>query len=233
MTEYKQKKLQFKSELNAFLDNNRGRININSKRLCHFFELACYCRVLRYYQQQGFTLTILPEKNRKVFRFKATTQGTPNKYSFFRIYRESTQVPAENRIYDIRSNMPVCSANNDGKYTPDIVISYHSDEPDIEKIVNGDLISFCEVKYLKAHPEMLANFIGMVYEIIPECILGPEPDADQCIHPAPSLIVYGGSSGNVERIRAGMMGRYRINFALDYENNDAGQVPIRKIPDRV
>jgi hypothetical protein len=128
--------------------------------------------------------------------------------------------------------MPVMSASNDGEYVPDIVISHQDENPDIERIENNDLISFCEVKFMKAHPEMLANFIGIVHEITMECIHPFEFDPDQCIHPAPSLIVSGDCSENVKNIRDGMMERYLVNFAISYEDTTVGLDPERLIPDR-
>lgn len=221
--EYNEKKARFKNEASAFLIRNRERIHVNSKRLCHFFELACYCRVIRFYIQLGFSLEIIPPRN--TFRFKATTRGSPNKYSFFRVSRGDL-------VYDIRSNMPVVSISNDGEYVPDIVISHRDNNPQIERIENRDLMSFCEVKYLKSHPEMLANFIGIVFELTPEYICGPAPNPILCIHPAPTLIVSGYSSGNVESIRNGMMDRYLVNFSLNCEENIPELNLVHMVPDR-
>jgi len=127
--------------------------------------------------------------------------------------------------------MRVRSFYDDGDYIPDIVIAKASDNLDIQKIDNEDLISFCEVKYLRPHPEMLANFIGFVIELTPD--LSVEPMDPQWIHPAPSLIVSGDSSPNVDSIRESMTNRYPVNFALNYENNSDGLIPSKKIPDRV
>ena len=225
--EFLQKKEQFENELRSFFDNDRMIIKTNSERLCHFFELACYSRFVEYYRSQNFKLKCHLKNNENVFRFKATTQGKPNKYSYFRISQNASVTEGESRKYDVRANMPVKSFFDNCKYTPDIVVSLFSDDEDIKVIENQNLVTFCEVKYLKPHPEMLANFIGLLHEITPNLLSGPEICPG--LHPAPSLIASGRSSENVNDIVTGMLNRYTVNFALNYENNSEGLVPSKRI----
>ena len=225
--EVKQKQDQFMNELYSFFDRNYVTIKINSKRLCHYFEMACYSRVLQYYRSQNFTIdTRSPHGNQKVFKFKSTTKGTPNNYSFFRVSRKLANSD-KTRVYDIRSNMPVCSSFDNCIYIPDIVVSKASDKNDIEQIENRDLITFCEVKYLLPYPEMLANFIGTIHELTPDLLTGPV--VREGLHPAPALMPSGHSSENVNQISIGMKKRYTVNFAFHYDNNLAGSNDVKRI----
>ena len=218
--EFKQKRDQFMDELYSFFNRNDVAIENNSKRLCYFFEMACYSRILHYYRNQNFILKPkCLKKNKGVFKFKFTASGIPNNYSFFRISR-NIENSEQKREYDIRSNMSVCSSFDNCTYVPDIVVSKASDENDIERIEKQNLITFCEVKYLKPYPEMLANFIGTVHELTPDLLGGPDKRIGE--HPAPTLMASGHSSENVNEISKGMRKRNTVNFALNYENNSAG-----------
>jgi hypothetical protein len=226
--EFQIKKVQFENELYSFFDRNKVVIKNNSKRLCHFFEMACYSRVVHYYRNQNFTIQPRsPMGNESVFKFKSTTRGSPNNYSFFRISRNIVNSAQDRKEYDIRSNIPIRSSYDSGTYVPDIVVSNASDELDIQQIENQNLITFCEVKYLKPHPEMLANFIGMLHELTPDLLDGPNVRGG--LHPAPALIASGHSSENVDQISIGMRNRYTVNFALNYENNSGGLAVVKRI----
>ena len=214
--EFQNKKHQFLNELYSFFDRNEVTIKNNSNRLCHYFEMACYSKVIQYYRDHHFNIQPCPQKE-STFRFKSTTKGSPNKYSFFRVSENIANSGQKMKKYDIRPNMPVCSSFDNCTYIPDIVVSKMSDENNIQRIENQNLITFCEVKYLKPHPEMLANFIGIVHELKPDLLNGP--NVREGLHPAPALMTSGQSSENVHHISSEMKKRYTVNFSLFYENN--------------
>jgi hypothetical protein len=224
--EFNTKKARFENELASFFHDDPVAISSNIERLCYYFEMACYSRMLQYYDDLG---SVLEPKNLqndgRVFRFKATTKGNLGNFSFFRISQNPSVI--ETREYDIRSNMPVKSNFDDCTYNEDIVVLNASNLGDTQFIRIRDLVTFCEVKYLKPHPEMLANFIGLVHELTPDLLEGPNVRPGP--HPAPSLIAAGPSSGNVNAIKAGMENRYTVNFALNYENNSGGLVTNKRI----
>jgi hypothetical protein len=224
--EFQNKKHQFENELYSFFDRNEVTIKNNSNRLCHYFEMACYSKVIQYYRNRHFRIQPYPP-GESTFRFKSTTKGSPNKYSFFRVSENIANPEQEIKEYDIRSNMPVCSSFDNCTYIPDIVVSEMSEDDNIQRIENQNLITFCEVKYLKPHPEMLANFIGIVHELKPDLLNGP--NVREGLHPAPALMASGHSSENVHHISGEMKKRYTVNFALFYENNLARLVAEKRI----
>jgi hypothetical protein len=74
---------------------------------------------------------------------------------------------------------------------------------------------------------MLANFIGIVHELKPDLLNGP--NVREGLHPAPALMASGHSSKNVKQISGEMKKQYTVNFALFDENNSTGLIDEKRI----
>lgn len=185
-------------------------------------------RVLQYYRSQEFELKVQQLKdNESTFNYKSTIRGDLEKFSFFRIVPPRASASDNPKKYDIRPNMPVKSNRDEISYNEDIVVFQASDDNTMKRISSDDLITFCEVKNLESHPEMLANFIGLVHEISPDLLEGPNEMPGQ--HPAPALMAAKKSSTNVNVLKNRMESRYTVNFFLNYENNSGALLNGKKI----
>ena len=49
----------FENEINEFLKKNKTFISNQGKRISDYFEMSCYNYIVRFYQNQGFTLHCL------------------------------------------------------------------------------------------------------------------------------------------------------------------------------
>lgn len=155
-------------DIESYLKRNNRTIFEQSKRISDFFEMACYNNIVRFYENTGHIVSIKNTQKNK-FRYKCTTAGDPNNYSYFEIKSKKKG----GNIFEIRHNVNVQSFHKNDIYTtPDIVIVkenclsvdplFYSSKTQYYFIPNDSLISFCECKNLNAFPELLFNFIGVV-----------------------------------------------------------------------
>lgn len=210
-------------DVEAYLRKNRSAIYNNSKRISDFFEMACYNNVVRFYENNGYQVTI---KNliKNKFRYKCTTAGNPDNYSFFEAKREVGKLKF---VYELRHNINIQSYHTDETYTtPDISIvkpnqvqidnNFYLTKQKYYYAKNSDLISFCEVKNFTPFPELLFNFIGVVNELKPNLLRKMKYNGTK--HIATSLMISGKSNNHTEKIINNLQDRYHINVVCDLFN---------------
>lgn len=210
-------------DVETYLRTNRSAIYNNSKRISDFFEMACYNNVVRFYENNGYSVMIKNVLKNK-FKYKCTIAGNPENYSFFEAKRVIGKLTF---IYEIRHNINIQSYHTDETYTtPDISIlkpneiqidnDFYLSKQKYYYARNRDLISFCEVKNFTPFPELLFNFIGVVNELKPNLLRETKFSGSK--HIATSLMISGKSNNHTEKIINNLQDRYHINLICDLFN---------------
>ncbi|HSR89073.1 MAG TPA: hypothetical protein VLK22_01560 [Candidatus Udaeobacter sp.] len=160
-----------KQGLKEFFKDEKTNLNSFGNKVNQTFEAYTFVQTVKWFKDNGWLVQIVNPKmkGRRIFNLKFSTRGAPSKYSYFickknglkyqirHQLRVSTKAHRDKNLY--RSN--ICC---------DVVImndvdleSYSTDTA----LPNKDLISFGEVKHMSAFAELVAGFIGMVYELQP------------------------------------------------------------------
>lgn len=215
-------------EINDFLKRNKTFISNQGKRISDYFEMSCYNYIVRFYQNQGFTLEVKNLFANK-FKYKLSPSGYPENFSFFEIrLRTVFEEETKDICFEIHHNITVQSGHQGDIYlTPDIsVINKDSIISDSEHylvenstkrfcyVANSNLQTFCEVKNFNPFPELLFNFIGL-YNELKKNVLDNEIQREFPLHLAPSLMISGKGNVHSERIKKSLEDRYKINLLFD------------------
>lgn len=214
---------ELQRDVETYLRRNRTAMYNNSKRISDFFEMACYNNIVRFYENNGYVVSLRNLKNNK-FVYKTTTAGDPSKYSFFEVRRQIGQI---DYIFEIRHNINVQSYHTNNTFTtPDISIikqnsilvdnTFYANATRYFYIKNSSLISFCEVKNFNPYPELLFNFIGVINELRPNLLR--QRKYTNTKHITSSLMISGKSNSHTDRIISNLQSRYHINIICDLFN---------------
>jgi hypothetical protein len=161
-----------KKELVTFFTNEKANLNNFGSTVNQTFEANVFAKVIKWYQTSGWTVNIVnPMKNgRQLFTLKFNTRGAPVHYSYALCTKadKSCQIRHGLRTHTSSySSLNVKSAN----IVCDIVIMenvnidlFGSDSA----LANDKLIAFGEVKHMSAYAELIASFIGLVFELKPD-----------------------------------------------------------------
>jgi len=218
----------FEKDINSFLRIHKTYINEQGRRISDYFEMNCYNYVVKYYEHQGFTLSIENLKAGK-FKYKLSPGGYPENFSYFRIvlqYREEEKLYEVN--FEIHHNLTVQSGfQRDIYLTPDIaVINANAIVEDHDHYIvehskkkfcyvqNHDLQTFCEVKQFNPFPELLFNFTGMYAELKMSALNGDQHYKPPK-HLAPSLMLSGKGNRHTQRIKESLEKRHFVNIIFD------------------
>jgi hypothetical protein len=161
-----------KTELETFFANEKASVNNFGSTVNQTFEAKVFASVIKWYQTNGWTVNIInPLKNgRYVFNLKFNTRGAPINYSYAKCTKQgkSCQIRhglrTHTRSYNTRNRK---SANIvcDIVVMNDINIDGFTTDTALQ---NKFLISFGEVKHMSAYAELMANFVGLVFELKPD-----------------------------------------------------------------
>jgi hypothetical protein len=154
-------------------------------------ELGAVTLTSEHYRLNGYTVTVnnLVEGR---FRVKLSARGYPWNYSWFTVSRGDVR-------FEIHTNVAVESAHgDDGVYVVDVGVCIADRIPRSRPLQgkwtaldNHDLATFVEAKKLVVYPMLLAQFVGIVHEIRPECLLPPPKGHSEVGHHDPALVSTG------------------------------------------
>lgn len=141
-----------------------------------------------------------PPKARR-FKVKRNTQGHPANFSKFVVARDLT-------VFELHLNCKVRGARDEGIYCVDLAVVPEGIIPTRSNLhppwicaENNTLVTFLEAKRLQIYPMLLAHFIGIVHEVLPQFLDGSEGhDFEAQGHFPPTLVTLGSYSGNARAI---------------------------------
>ena len=216
---------EFKKSISVFLMSHGATFSQEAKRTSAYFEIAAYNDLVKFYENNGYTVrpaNLRPRKN--VFAYAMSPNVKPEKVSYFiatRNYKDGTVWS-----FEIRHNIRIQSQHDPEVFiTPDyavidkgsiqsIRLNYHyNGKTDYFFVAAGSVRTFAETKHYNPSPEMVLNFVGLVNEIAPGFIAGTSPRRPPK-HCAPALFVSGVGSVHVKKIRSSLRNRYGINIFL-------------------
>lgn len=207
-------KAEVQSQLSNFFTQNRGEIADFGSTVNQTFEAFVFASMIKWYEQNGWSVEFVHPKNKdnsQYVKLKFSTRGAPSKFTFARCKKGEQEI-------QIRHGLRVATKHHkaEQKYRANIVLdvavianinlSKHGTD---EHVDNSCLLSFGEAKHMSAFAELIANFIGLVHELMPEKISSiriHDGFSKERMHPAPFLYVsgylYPTAQGIAETIKA-------------------------------
>lgn len=163
---------QAKADLRSFFRSERAKLNSFGSTVNQTFEAEVIAKVIKHYQHQGWNVRIEnPLVNgRRIFKLKFNTKGAPKGYSY------ALCKHTDGRECQIRHGLRVQTKHHSSKNTfpanvvCDVVVM---DNVPIDHYKSttalpcNSLIAFGEVKHMSAFAELVASFIGLVFEMQP------------------------------------------------------------------
>lgn len=194
------------------ISKHSGGFRLIAASQTQLLELASVTGIAEHYRSLGATVTAVNPSGKRGFVVKTSTRGYPWNFSYF-------SCELENERFEIRMNLVVNGAHDEGIYCVDVgivkekSIPYSPPKAEWHRVNNLDLITFAETKKLVVYPMLLAQFVGIVHEIKPE-FLGTGSTA----HLQPTLITLGHLTGNSQKIVDSYPKRnFRIAIAYSYD----------------
>jgi hypothetical protein len=162
-----------KADLISFFENQRTNLRSFGSTVNQTFEAFVFASVVQWYRDNGWSVTMVNPRNpltKKVeFRLKFSTRGEPKNFSYAIAIKDGMAI-------QIRHQLRVATTAHEdgsGSYANICLDVAVIEDTNLSKyktfsaVPNKTLISFGEAKHMSAFAELLAGFIGMVYELQP------------------------------------------------------------------
>jgi hypothetical protein len=165
-----------KLELNDFFSNNGALLTNFGSTVNQTFEAAVFASCIKWYRNHGWNVNIInPSKGRykNKFQLKFNTRGAPAHYTYAKCVKNGL---IKQIHHGLRVNTKYSSHEMDAfqaNMCLDIAIIKETDITNFETdiaIPNEKLLSFGEAKHMSAFAELVAGFIGMVHELLPNSL---------------------------------------------------------------
>jgi len=207
--------------LHGFLNKHSASLGKHLSKISQYAEVASYNATIDYYSSMKYKCTAVNLFSNG-FHYKLMPTGDPDKFSYFVIEK------GKERFF-VFSNTSIESAHVSGLYfTADIVVAKDKagrtlpesiaetgKKRTVYVVPNDKLCTFLEVKNLQAFPELLYNFSGLLYEMMPDIFMSKVSRLKRT-HLAPSLICSFAGSSYASFVRGKLMSRWHINIFLDF-----------------
>lgn len=199
----------FGDSVRFFLNTYKKDLENIVSRLSDFFEMKIYNDVVRAYEQLGYSCKPMQLINGNQFKYKLSPSGLITNFSFFEIEKN-------NQRFWIIHNLKCESASyNDCYVTADVcVIDENStmrkavDNKNVDFVPNSHLRTFFECKFMSPFPELIANFVGLVTVLMPDCL---EKKSRTKQHVAPTLVCANNGSKNSYRFANAVQRKHDVN----------------------
>lgn len=200
------------------------------RRFSSLLEIGAMLLTVQHYEMNGYQVSLIAPSGK--FSPKYASTGDPRKYSYWKVC-------ADGECFEIHMNAPIWDGvtGNASTFVVDVgVINENSQiiEDHGEKLhttvsksgkhllrgfENKNLVTFIEAKYLPIYPMLVAQFIGIVHEIMPWALVGRAPHGFRKFnHFDPALVSRGKLSANVERLLSLVLKRkFRIRIIPSFE----------------
>lgn len=163
--------------LRGFGEEHRQVLTEFPRRETQLLELVAMTLAAIHYERQGYAISPRNLEAAGTFRMKLGSSGDPRNFSWWSVTRDGVG-------FEIHANLPVFSfyGADNGVYVVDISIVRsdalrHLRRIDARRVAlpNGELLTFAEVKKLVIYPMLLAQFLGIVHELLPRFLYGRRP----------------------------------------------------------
>lgn len=209
-------------DLRRYFKKNKASLTSFGSTVNQTFEAYVFSQVVKWYQERDYSVEIVNPSvdGKEVFRLKFSTRGAPQRYSFVRLKLQERVVQVRHQLR-VETKSYLTSQKHKANICCDIAIIqdcdlslFTSDDP----IPNQWLISFSEVKHMSAFAELMASFIGLVFEMKPEKLRRIRRRNQIHSDPPPFLYVSGLMNPSAKGIQESVRRRrYDIDF-YSFEN---------------
>lgn len=159
-----------KKELNKFFNSNKKVLQTFGTRVNQTFEAYVFAKTIKHYKKKGWQTKIVNPKNTKKLRLKFSTRGAPSNFSYCIAVKNNSSIQIRHQLrVDIKKKYQ--SQTKPSNICCDVVVmdDYNIDHYGTsDALPNYNLISFGEVKHMSAFAELIASFIGLVHELMPD-----------------------------------------------------------------
>lgn len=210
-----------------FFSEKKNEIRDFGKTVNQTFEAFVFASVVKWYSQNGWRVEFInPEANSTYVKLKFNTRGRPKLYSYVVCTKEEQKI-------QIRHSLRVATKHfrqdqvDRANMVLDVAVIANQDLSNFASddfVNNTGLITFGEAKHMSAFAELIASFIGMVHELMPDFLTEQRPyigPLEKREHPAPFLYVsgylYPTAKGITDTIR------YR-GFDIDIYDHETGSI---------
>lgn len=208
-----------RKQLSEFFNDNRKDLTAFGSTVNQTFEAFVFAAIIEWYRANGWSVEFVHPKKpgeAETVRLKFSTRGRPENYSYARCQKGNSTI-------EIRHQMRVETAHaTPGQNPPanlciDVAVLLAADRAGYSSTTaapNAELLLFAEAKHMSAFAELVAQFIGMVHEMMPDklspaAVASPE-------HLRPFLFV----SGNFLRTAEGVIATAkRRSFQIEFFNH--------------
>lgn len=204
--------------LKTFITKHSVHFHNLAVRETALLEVGALTMASEHYRISGHTVTVENSKS-GLFVAKLSSRGHPFNFSWFKCAKGD-------EVYEIHSNLAVEGAHRDGAiYVVDVAVVEGSDAvPKIRPkkpwpcLDNKKLCTFIEVKKLVVYPMLLAQFIGIVHEIVPRSLRKQKAIPQSSAHFPPSLVTLGYLQGTSSKVLNGFAKRkYQICVVHNFD----------------
>lgn len=214
--------------LNQFFQNERSSIRSFGSKVNQTFEAYIFASVIKWYQKNGWKIRYNHPSNSRggnYFRLKFSTRGAPGNYSYVIGEKDSEVIQIHHQLR-VETKHHKINRKYRANICCDVAIIKESEEVGFygtdDAINNSRLLSFGEAKHMSAFAELVAGFIGMVYELKPDRLRRLRIKKYQNCHLPPFLfvsgILYATAKGLDESIS-------RRKFDIDVYSFDRKMIP--------
>lgn len=163
-------------KLTEFFQSNGGTARDFGNRIYQTFEAITFAQVIKWYKNNGWDCEVVnPGTGKKSdFRLKFSTRGDAKNFTFVRCKKTSggtTSVQIRHQIrVEIFHNIKRKKSINKANIVCDVAIlkdEFYDHIKGSMHVSNDKLISFSEAKHMDAYAELMASFVGIVYELQP------------------------------------------------------------------
>lgn len=227
--------------LREFVGSHRAEFQKLTSRQSQLLEIGAFLTAAKHYELAGYGVEL---KNPRVgqIKVKLGTRGDPWNFSRF-------EVSGEDVRFEIHTNLPVVDAvgTPGARYVVDVAVVEWEEVPSkkpgrkeekFEALENESLVTFIEAKSLVVYPMLIAQFVGIVHELLPS-FLEKEPPEDFTLldHFYPSLVSLGYLHGTCWNIVKGFPARNihigivaQFDRALSRLGNEGNVSPLPPAP---
>lgn len=188
-----------KESLARFFEREKADVAAFGVTVNQTFEAFVFASVVSLYRGRGWKAELVHPKGasaRTAVKLKFNTRGRPGAYTYALCHKGEV-------VVEVRHNLRVATRHHTAGTYPaanvclDVAVITSHDLSTLKSndhVENEKLVTFGEAKHMSAFAELVANFIGLVHEMMPQHLeskrpyIGPLPDRE---HLAPFLYVSG------------------------------------------
>lgn len=187
---------EIQTKLANFFSENKSDLRGFGSTVNQTFEAFVFASTVRWYINHGWSVEFKNPHSNNYVKLKYSTRGQPCLYTYALCTKgdQKIQVRHNLRVATRHHRKDLSHAANvvlDVAVISDFDLSKHKTDDHLE---NSYLVTFGEAKHMSAFAELIANFIGLVHEMLPDKInrlrLYDRSNL-QAEHPAPFLYVSG------------------------------------------